>query len=771
MPPRSAGHDADDPQLLHHEFNMLGLADLLMAREKNHVELMRKKNVVGTAVGLYLIRRSDPWPPRIPPKKRGVRTLGNSHVRPYSWPCVLVFVKKWADDHHLGPDDRVPRSLYLEDNRKVPVCVVEAPPVLLNQPNPRNVLFPSYRMGGGFPVIARVQEREHLASIGCLLTDGHTTYALTSRHVTGEPGEVVYTRLGGESVRIGVSSRKQLTRKLFSEVYPAWPVKKAYLHMDIGLIRLDDVSRWTAQVFGIGQMGEVAALGNDNISLRLIDAPVKAYGCASGLMKGAIKALFYRYAVSSDYDYVSDFLIGARDQRTSFATHPGDSGTTWFLQADDKEDGGPQPIAVQWGGQLFSDADGTQDSCALATCLSTVCTLLDVDIIRDWNIGGPDYWGETGHYTIGALACAVKFPGLPGLQKLMGRNIDRVGFKKSDLKQNEKVLRNKAHYPYVPLADVADDVWRTTRPSDENNHFADMDQTAPSGQYKGKDLLELTKTPSNIDPQVWLDFYGSIPGINPGALPFRVWQIYNEMVAYLKQGDALHFLAAAGCLAHYVGDACQPLHVSRLHHGNPPVKSGTVAYAVHSVYETQMLNDHATDIVDGVAQRVENASVSATFSSGFGAAKRVIDLMRSTVKKLPPANIVNTYNKGASPADRLNRLWSAHGTQTIEVMTEGCLCLADIWASAWKEGGGQHIPQAKLGAADQAVLESYYNDSTFLPSVGLAHLVQILASASATPTTGGSAPRGSGARRKTAGPKKTTPAKKQRRRSARTARR
>ena len=29
------------------------------------------------------------------------------------------------------------------------------------------------------------------------------------------------------------------------------------------------------------------------------------------------------------------------------------------------------------------------------------------------------------------------------------------------------------------------------------------------------------------------------------------------------------FLCAAGCLAHYVGDACQPLHISRLHHGQP----------------------------------------------------------------------------------------------------------------------------------------------------------------------------------------------------------
>src|SRR5262245_15714397 len=95
----------NNPMLLHHEFNMLGLTDLLMAREKNHVELMRKKNVVGTAVGLYLIRRSDPWPPKVPPRSRAARTLANSHVRPYSWPCILVFVRNWEDEADLSPDD------------------------------------------------------------------------------------------------------------------------------------------------------------------------------------------------------------------------------------------------------------------------------------------------------------------------------------------------------------------------------------------------------------------------------------------------------------------------------------------------------------------------------------------------------------------------------------------------------------------------------------------------------------------------------------------
>jgi hypothetical protein len=714
-----------NPLELHTDYSMLGLPDLLLARERNHLELMRKENVVGTAVGLYLIRRSDPWPPAKAPKSRNARTLANSEVRPYSWPCILVFVDKWDDEKNINWENMVPKSLYLEDGRKVPVCVVEAPPAIQGQPVMRNVVFPSTHMGGGFPVLIESQGREHVASIGCLLSDGHTTYALTNRHVTGEAGTPVTTRIGGAQVQLGTSDSRQLTRKPFQEIYPGWAGKSVYLTLDVGLIRIDDLTNWTAQVFGLGTLGEIADLGMDNLTLRLIDCPVRAYGCASGPLKGEIKALFYRYRSMGGFEYVSDFLIGARSEKKedAFQTHPGDSGTLWLLE----KDGELRPLAVQWGGTLFySDSGKPQVSCALATCLSTVCNLLEVDVVRDWNEGSFEYWGEMGHYTIGALSCTVNFTGLPKLQKLMSANIDRVGFKPADLKQKEKILRGTAQYDFVPLADVADDVWRNTRKSDENNHFADMDQVAPSGKYRGQSLLDLCQKPSNIDPQVWLDFYSTLPDTNPGSLPFRVWQIYDEMVDYAKRGDAVHFLAAGGCLAHYIGDACQPLHISRLHHGNPPVKKGSVAYQVHAVYETQMLNAKSPEIVDGVVARLKGKSVKATFTTGFDAAQRVIELMQGTVKKLPPASIVKTYNDAASKAARLTDLWSAHGQATMDVMADGCLCLAEVWASAWKEGGGENVANSELGAADFDTLQNYYNDSSFLPSVGLARLAQIL---------------------------------------------
>jgi hypothetical protein len=81
------------------DFNSLSVRDLLEARDQFHTHLANLENVSGTAVGRYLIRNTDPdfHDPhsRAKPPDYSPRTLTNSAVTPWSWPCVLVFVDKW----------------------------------------------------------------------------------------------------------------------------------------------------------------------------------------------------------------------------------------------------------------------------------------------------------------------------------------------------------------------------------------------------------------------------------------------------------------------------------------------------------------------------------------------------------------------------------------------------------------------------------------------------------------------------------------------------
>jgi hypothetical protein len=767
------------------QFNLLSLLDLLEARDLFHIHLMHKPNVVATAIGRYLIRETDPWPQsskqfreqtvKTQRQVKPARTLANSEVRPYSWPCILVFVDKWVDRDKFGTDehssnDLIPKAIYMPDGRVVPICVVKAELEETVEPSTGEFTFPSNLIGGGYPVIADVQGQQKVASMGCLVTDGHLTYALTNRHVSGASGERVYSILDGAHVEIGKSSEKQLTRMLFQDVYSGWPGKNVYVNLDVGLIEINDRTQWTAQVFGVGQLGKLADLSINNISLKLIECPVRAFGCASQKMFGQIYALFYRYKQVGGFEYVADFLIGPRRTDTDgssgrsyeensqsnlpFSINPGDSGTLWVLDTGD-EKAGLMPFAILWGSHEFvanTANEKKKTSYALATCLSTVCSLLNVDVVRGWNIGHPERWGEMGHYTIGAKACGLIKDA--NLRTLMTANMTNIGFDDGMLRAGKfkhKSDPDPQNPAFVPLADVADNVWRPdrghpekkpfARPEDENNHFADMDQVG-FGEFANKTLLKVCEDVNNVDPEVWGRFYDSLKGhhlgrVSPGALPFRVWQIYEAMVDFVSNKKVPEFVCAAGLLAHYVGDACQPLHVSRLHHGDPkPEDTKEIRDekgAVHSVYETTMLNnfrDNAQNgskgLLDRVNQTLNGKTAKADVVGGRAAAAAVIELMRQTVKRLPPEDIIAAFPLGKTPSEQAAALWKKFKVETTDCIANGCLRLSSFWESAWKEGHGNQIDPGKLIAIPPKKLQKLYQDPEFLQSVALAEYSNIL---------------------------------------------
>jgi hypothetical protein len=747
------------------DFSSLSLTDLLEAREAYHVHLAHLENVIATAIGRYRIRDDDPdadhargprqW------RARGsapARTLGNTVVRSWSWPCLLVFVKEWQPLEEIArqdPDQVVPRFLYMPDGRVVPTCVVLAERRRLSPPPLQNITFPEHLIGGGYPVFTENQNRQHVGSLGCLVTDGETTYALTNRHVTGEEGQEVFSFVGGKRVRVGVSSgnrldqRVALGKRLFRDVYPGWPGLRSYVNLDAGLIRIDDLGYWTSQVFGVGEIDDPVDLNTDTLSLDLIGCPVRAFGAASGEMVGEIHALFYRYKSIGGFEYVCDLLVGPRtDSARAFwesdggaatavadagavgasgtlHTRPGDSGTLWFFDANLSPEEARakgvsgararrlRPIALQWGGHTLLDEQGeTKTDFALATCLSTVCRELDLDVIPDFDIGHSEYWGKTGHYKIAAKACELVSN--TKLRKLLLANVDNIAFGDEAIRDGQ--LRKIQEQSFVPLADVADLVWRTTRKLDEGNHFADMDEPG-KGAFQGKSLLQLCADPKNVDLGVWNNFYDALGvGFKRGALPFRVWQIYREMVEFVKAGRVAEFVCAGGIVAHYVGDACQPLHVSELHHGRPDHPEEE---KVHSIYETQMLDKKAVESISGINDALKGKKADPDVNGGHEAAQSVIRLMRTAIKKLPPLDIINAFN-GADVGQRLDDMWDALGKRTVACMAAGSLRMAALWASAWREGHGTtKIAAAKLVAVDRKTLKHLYDDKEFLPAFRL----------------------------------------------------
>jgi len=354
----------------------------------------------------------------------------------------------------------------------------------------------------------------------------------------------------------------------------------------------------------------------------------------------------------------------------------------------------------------------------LATSLSTILRSLDVDLISDWNTGHTEYWGKAGHYKVAATACAITGG---AAKSIITKNAENISFSDSAISEGSVTPEPKA---FVPLADVADLVWRTTRKKDSANHFADMDAKPAKGKFAGKMLLDLTKNGANIDAKTWVEFYQSVgtDTQHMGALPFRVWQMFDIAVASLLAGKVDEWVAAMGLMAHYVGDACQPLHVSSLHHGRP---GHPEEERVHSVYETNMLDRFTLDLVQKVNAAVKTLPAPPNVNNGSEAAGAVVELMRRTFHFLPPIDVINAFNE-ADGQERIPHMWDVLGDRTAECIASGARTLAMLWESAWAMGGGAQLPAAKIKTIDPHKLTALYNDATFVPSEFLPNMIAML---------------------------------------------
>jgi hypothetical protein len=174
------------------------------------------------------------------------------------------------------------------------------------------------------------------------------------------------------------------------------------------------------------------------------------------------------------------------------------------------------------------------------------------------------------------------------------------------------------------------------------------------------------------------------------------------------------FLCAGGVMAHYVGDACQPLHVSKLHDGSNAAEAG-----VHSAFETKMINTNKADILAGLNQRLQNFTAPASLADHRETARAVAELMASVFAILPPQEIIDAYMDNGKNVDGL---WADVGDRAMDCMAAGCRTLATIWSSAWAVGQGTQAPTT---ARDQGDLKRLYLDKSFVTSMYLSDYVNV----------------------------------------------
>jgi hypothetical protein len=327
----------------------------------------------------------------------------------------------------------------------------------------------------------------------------------------------------------------------------------------------------------------------------------------------------------------------------------------------------------------------------------------------------------------------------------MKLNQERIGFGDDSLGEGSEFRVGRDDF--VPLADVPDYKWLFPREHEGIQHFADVDiQTINGGPTL---LAQCVADPGKVSASAWKAYFDGFAnaGVGPeeGALPFRVWQIWEAMVAFLKEKDGLSFVAAAGVLSHYVGDASQPLHSSFLHHGVPPMKSvggrdfpfkhsspeftafkKTAPSKIHAIYEQEMLEVDAATALASVDALLQAAGLAIQIGSGHDAAVATVALMDESQARLSPQDIIDADDPTLTQRERAERLWANQSVRdaTVASLAGSVRLLAALWASAWEEGDGDDLPGTKIKTYSEAQLaQKCRQHQTFVPSLSLDEMV------------------------------------------------
>jgi hypothetical protein len=165
-----------------------------------------------------------------------------------------------------------------------------------------------------------------------------------------------------------------------------------------------------------------------------------------------------------------------------------------------------------------------------------------------------------------------------------------------------------------------------------------------------------------------------------GFLPFAILERYGELLGAFRDvqagrpGGREAALATAGVLAHLVGDAAVPLHVTRHHHGwvGPNPEGFTRASTVHAWFESTLV----TRLDPAVIPREPEAE--RTLGDVPGAVRALLADSLAQVPRLYRVERESRRSGDDGPARELVR----------ERLEAGATLLARLWRTAWVRSGG-----------------------------------------------------------------------------------
>ncbi len=170
-----------------------------------------------------------------------------------------------------------------------------------------------------------------------------------------------------------------------------------------------------------------------------------------------------------------------------------------------------------------------------------------------------------------------------------------------------------------------------------------------------------------------------------GRLPWRVADVYRELVAAFMARDPARVLERAAVLGHYVGDAHVPLHAVLNYDGQLSGQKG-----VHARWESELVDRFERQIEarvePGAAVRVDDpaALVLDVLRESFARAQETLAADKEVAG---PRDFADTPEDDRYDEAYYSRLYEREGESLVSRLDAAATALGSLWLSAWEEAG------------------------------------------------------------------------------------
>lgn len=250
-------------------------------------------------------------------------------------------------------------------------------------------------------------------------------------------------------------------------------------------------------------------------------------------------------------------------------------------------------------------------------------------------------WGFTGHRLVNAKAVAT----LPAeLRPLF-----------------------EANAAYLAEHSIDPDLWRAAgRPNEGLNHFLDLDAF---GDYP---FAGLSRDEAEQAPE-------------RGRVPWRVGELYAELVAAYRAQDAANVLHLAAALGHYVSDAHVPLHAVLNYDGQLSGQAG-----LHARWESVLVERYERQIAPrvepGAAAHVQDP-LGLMFDVLRGSFAEAQGVFASDLACRGAFDLAETRSDDRYDDAYYTKMYAREGARLAARLTASAETVGALWRSAWEDAG------------------------------------------------------------------------------------